>query len=65
MELKWVEQLDVANKYTDQIVSYAFETSSGLFFATAKAIFKLNSKTVTLSFRQLCVTNSYPDGEEK
>lgn len=42
---KMWEQLDVADKYTDRIVSDAFETSSGLFVATTKAIFKLNSKT--------------------
>jgi outer membrane protein assembly factor BamB len=42
---KMWEQTDVADKYTDEIVSDAFETSSGLFVATTKAIFKLNSKT--------------------
>ena len=42
---KMWEQLDVASKFTDEIVSDAFETNSGLFVATTKAIYKLNSST--------------------
>lgn len=42
---KMWEQNDIADKYTDELVSDAYETNLGLFVATTKAIFKLNSST--------------------
>lgn len=42
---KMWEQLEVVEKYTDMLVADPFETNDGLFLATTKGIFKVNSKT--------------------
>jgi outer membrane protein assembly factor BamB len=42
---KMWEQIELTSKYTDHLVSDAYETSSGLFVALNKAIFKLNPQT--------------------
>ena len=62
---KMWEQTEIANSYTDEIVSDAFETDSGLFIATTKAIFKLNSTTgQLLNTVDIKSTATYKDEKE-